>query len=369
MRGILALPDPALAPRRPAASWLPPPAPPADPAAAAALLAAALRHAARDGRGRVVLRVEDVAPHRRRVARALLQEGALVAGGRVLDGPGGDLLLVGAEAGRAERLRALLERLVGPGATQLLWLERDATALAAYATGGPAPPPRPATAPPDLAGLDEALAALPLAGLVRRRQGWPVAPPAGPPAGPPRPAFLRLEPDRARLAAALGPLGEDADILDHAARHLAARLFAALADPAEARRLLGPAAAPRLHLPRHALARPGLAPRGPDRLPPGLLVATVPLAAAAEPEALAAQAAALAEAGIGLEVEGLDAAALEAIDAAALPGMLRLDWSPALDRPWAAAAVARLGPGRVVLAGATGAEAARLGAAFHEVAA
>ena len=125
----------------------------ADPAG---LLAPALRRAVRQGGGLVVLRVEEAAPHRRKVASALLQEGALATGGQVLDGPGGELLLIGAEPGRAERLRGLLERLVGPAATMVWSLDRDATALLAYAGGGQlALPSQPG---PALAALDDFLA-------------------------------------------------------------------------------------------------------------------------------------------------------------------------------------------------------------------
>lgn len=328
--------------------------------------AAALERALREARGRVVLRVEDTLPHRRKLARALLQEGALAAGGQVLDGPGGELWLIGAEAGRAQRLLGLLEGLIAPATAEILSLERDAARLRAQAAGGPAPrvangpapQSRPAGDGPDLMGLDAFLDALPLASVLRRMQGWPVH------GRGTRPAFLRLEPDRARLAAALGALGADADILYHATRCLDARLVAALSDPAELRGLLGPVIAPRLHLPLSPDLRPG----GTEKLPPGMLVATLPLAALAEPMTLASRIAALTAAGIGLEIDGLDAAALGLLEPAALPDALfRLRWSPALDEPWAAPALARLGPQRVVLTRATPDQASRLGAAFLEV--
>ena len=331
-------------------------APPGSPAAPQPL-DGALHHALRDPRGRVVLRVEDAAPHLRKLARAALQEGALAAGGQVLDGPGGELWLVGAEAGRAARLLELLERLIAPAAAHILSLERDAARLVAYAAGSPAPPPRPIADGPDLAGLDDVLTALPLPSVLRRLQGWPVA------GRGKRPAFLRLEPDRPRLAAALGALGQDHDLLYHAATRLAARVLAAIADPAELRAMIGPVAAPRLHMPMPVGPRP----QASQPLPPGLLVATIPLAALAEPLALAKRQAALSAAGIGLEVEGLDAAALRLLDPAALPdALLRLRWSPALEAPSATAAIARFGPERIVLSGATPAEASRLGTAFLE---
>jgi hypothetical protein len=141
-------------------------------------------------------------------------------------------------------------------------------------------------------------------------------------------------------------LGDDADVLDHAVRRLSARLLAALADAAEARALLGTALPPRLHLPLPAGFRPEPAA---SPTPPGLLVATVPLSDAAEPEALARRRAALAAAGIGLEIEGMDAAALALLDGAALPAdVIRLRWSPALAEPPSPAVAVPRGPALAV---------------------
>jgi hypothetical protein len=164
--------------------------------------------------------------------------------------------------------------------------------------------------------------------------------------------MLRIEPDRAALAERLGRLAEDADLLDHAAQRIAARLPLALGDATTMEALLlGPQPA-RLHLPLPADEPPQ------RLLPPGRLVATLPLAAAAEPDALAATAARLAAAGIGLEIEGLDDAALVTIDPTALPpALLRLRWSPALQAGAARAALAALDPARLVLAEAEGATA------------
>ncbi|HEV7266939.1 MAG TPA: hypothetical protein VGN83_18800 [Falsiroseomonas sp.] len=315
--------------------------PPAPVAALDGALHRALRQAIRQKTGSVVLRVEEPAPHRRRIARALLQEGALAAGGQVVDGPGGDLLLVGAAAASAERLRALLERLVGPAASQLFSLERDRTALLAYAAGGGLAAPEKLGDGPDLAGLDGFLDHLPLARAVRRTTGVLVV------NGTPRPAFLRLEAGRSEIAAALGAVGGDADLLDHAVHRMSLRLLAALADPAAARGLLGPARPPRLHLPL-----PEGCAAGPPA-PPGRLVATLKLAALADPQALGARQAALDAAGIALELDGLGAAALALLAPEALSAdLFRLHWSPALAQPTAMAVLRALDPARLVLAGA-----------------
>ncbi|PWS35522.1 hypothetical protein DFH01_18130 [Falsiroseomonas bella] len=328
------------------------PAPPPGAAPADDRLLQALRRM-QGAPGRVVLRVEEAAPHRRKVARALLQEGALAAGGQVLDGPRGDLLLVGAEAGRAERLRRLLERLVGPAGTLTWSLEHDGAALRDYAEGAPAAAPCQAPAGPSLASLDGHLAGLDVTAFTRRTQGPN-------PGGRPAPRFLRLEPDRARLAGAMGLLGGDADLLDHAARHFAARLLAALARPEQARALLGAGGPARLHLPLPAdlPTRPGAG------AAPGTLVATLPLAAAADPAALEASRARLEAAGIGLELDGLDAESLALLDPRILPPvLLRLRWSAALAAPDARATLAALDPARIVLAGAEDAAAHRFAAA------
>jgi hypothetical protein len=94
-------------------------------------------------------------------------------------------------------------------------------------------------------------------------------------------------------------------------------------------------------------------------------VATLPLAAAADPAALEARRARLEAAGITLELDGLDAAGLALLDPRALPpALLRLRWSAALAAPTARAALAALDPARIVLARAEGAEARGFAAAL-----
>jgi hypothetical protein len=303
-------------------------------------LTAVLRHALRAGAGRVALRVAPGAPHRWRVARALLIEGALAAGGHVVDGPEGDLLLVGAEAGRATRLCRLLDRLLGGAAAEIWSLERDLPALRAYLAGSAMQ-----EAAPDLAGLDGWLAEVKLTGLVARRHG--LRPAGGPGAGA---ALLRLEVAPGALLARLGGLGADADVLRHALRMLGARLLQALADPLQRREWLGGRVAVPLHLPvPPGIATPGGggAAGGPRRL-----VATLPIAAAAEPVALAERRAALAAEGWALELDGLEAPLLPLLHLPALPAdLLRLHWSPALAEPASMRALRGLDPARLVVAG------------------
>jgi hypothetical protein len=303
-----------------------------------------MRNALRHARGRVVLRVPVMAPHRRRVARALLQEGALAAGGVVLEGPDEDLLLIGADSTRAERLRGLLDRLLGASATQILSLERDTQALLDYA--GSAQVQTMAGTAPTLASLDAWLQALPLAELLSRQIGigFELA------TGKARPTFLRLVIERGRLARLLGPLGCDADVLEHAIRCLAGRLLQAIGDPAQGRTLIGPGLPGQLHL---AVPPAPCAGRGSSQAGGGgILVATLGLEAASDPKLLLARRASLAAQGWSLEIEGLDAPALRLLALDALPAdWLRLAWSPALDAPWAMQALARIDPSRLILAG------------------
>ncbi len=262
-----------------------------------------------------VLRLAAATPERLLVARAVLAEGAAAAGGWVEEGAG-EVRLVGAEPRRARRLRDLLDRLIG-GATLV-------------------DPPGPA---PDLAGLDAWLDRCDPLAVARRCQGWRLTP------GGAVPAFLRLEIAQDALAEALGPLGADPDLLDHARRRMQLVLLTALADPAGRRALIGEGKVGRLHLGLPALPQARL---------PGL-VATLPLAEAADPVALAARRAALGACGCALELEGIGAEGLALLDPAALPAdLLRIAWSPALP-----AAAAGLDPARVVLAGAGSPEAER----------
>lgn len=152
------------------------------------------------------------------------------------------------------------------------------------------------------------------------------------------PAFTRLEVARQALRRALGPLGEDADLLDHAEALLAARLPAALRDAAVAAVLVR---AGRLHL-RLPLGRAATAVAKAAGLSPALVLSLPAEAAAGFVEADAR----------GIELDLTEPARLPPIGFAALPRLLvRLRWSPALALP------PELDPARVVLAAADGAEA------------
>ncbi|MBL6457646.1 hypothetical protein JMJ55_20120 [Belnapia sp. T6] len=306
-----------------------------------------VRRALPGAAGRAALRLRPTGPMglpaRRRLLRALLQDAAETGGGAVFDTGAGEMLLLGAMAGAARRAAASLAGLAGDAAAVTLWLlPRDAAALLAWAEtarlAGPDAPPAPPGA--DLAGLEARLDSLPADGVLRHRA---ILRPGA--AVPERGRRLRLS--RAALAAVLGPLAEDDDLMTHAANRLAARLLPGLA--AWARDLPGWRLLP---LPHAALPPPSAVPGQ---------FGVLPLAAAADP-ALPAWREALAARGWGL---ALEAALPTPFDPAGLPAdLLLLRWSPTLAE---GPLPGRLPPDRLVLTGCDGpaalAFAARLGAA------
>jgi len=303
--------------------------------------------------GRVALRLPPGgpltgAPHRRQVARMLLQEAALSGGGEVFETAGGELLLLGAAGPAAARLAATLAGLVGDAAGPEIWrLPADGPRLLAWAEAASLSPPAapvPDAAAPGLAGLEPLLEALPLDRVLRRHAILHHAPGA-----PPLLAARRLRFSRGALAAELGPLAGDADLLRHAEDRLAATLPARLPgpgqDPPDGPLLLPlPLGGPAVPAPRRGL------------------VGVLPLAAAASPAALAATRAALARAGWGLALAGLDAVALRLVPLAALAAdLLLLRWSPAMTDRAVVAALRGMPAAKLVLTGCDGPEAMEWG--------
>jgi hypothetical protein len=348
-----------VAPQRGAAAWVVRPEETGALRAARQALAAATA-----GAGRVALRVPGpAAPHRRRAVRIVLQDAARAEAARVLEAPAptGDLLLLGATAEGAARAEAMLAASLatpdpeGPAPPETWRLPEHASALLAWAEAADRPPSRDAAtgeaAVPGLAGLDAVLDALspdgPGAAAIRvRRAVIRLAPGRAPVL-----AWHRIVLSRQGLAAALGPLGEDPDLLDHAADLLAGR-WLRRAPP-------GPGGAVPVMWPL---------PQGDDIPdPPGDpgAVAVLPLASAVE-AGLAARCARLRAAGWRLAFDGVDAAALRLLAPAALPpdALLLLRWSPALEdeRP-VQAALRALDPGRLVLTGCDGPQALAFGIA------
>jgi hypothetical protein len=326
--------------------------PPASPPMAGLL--PLLRQALPGAEGRVALRLCPAGslagpPARRRLARALLQDAAEIGGGAVFDTAAGEMLLLGAMPAAARRAAAALARLAGPEApAPTLWtLPADVAALLAWAAGAQLAAPEAAAPPPaeGLAGLEGRLDSLPADAVLRHRH---VIRPGA--AVPGRGRRLRLS--RPALAAVLGPLAADEDLMAHAAERLARRLMPGLA--AWARDLPGWRLLP---LPVGVLPPPAAVPG---------LFGVLPLTAAADP-GLPAQREALAARGWGLALEGLEAAGLGFLAPAGLPAdLLLLRWSPALEERAALAALRGMAAGRLVVTGCDGAHAlawaARLGA-------
>lgn len=306
-------------------------------------LLAAVRRLLPEAAGRMALylppgRPLTGAPHRRRAVRLLLQEAALAGGGEVFETAAGELLLLGASGPVAARTAATLARLVGDAIGPEIWrLPADAPRLLAWAGSANLPPPAASAlglAASALPGLETVLEALPLARVLRRRAILQHAPGA-----PPLLAARRLLFSRSALAAELGPLAGDADLLRHAEDRLAASLPARLPgreqDPTDGPLLLPlPLGGPPVPAPRLGL------------------VGVLPLAAAADPAALAENRTALAHAGWGLALAGLDATALRLVPPAGLAAdLLLLRWSPAMTDRAVAAALRGTPPARLVLTG------------------
>ncbi len=314
----------------------------------------AVRRALAVGAGRLALRIAVPGPpHRRRAARLILQDAARADGAQVLEhAAAAELLLLGASAEGAVRAEEeLAEALVGapsplgtPAIAARWRLPQDAAPLLEWAEASAAAPPGPAIG---LGELDRLLAVLPLdpgGGIMARRAVLRLA--AG---RPPAHGLRRLVLSRRALAAALGPLGLDPDLLDHAADSLLRRRLATLAPEP-------PCAVPPL-IPLPAVDDGHAPPPSPPPSPAPGAIGVLPLATLAMPGA-ATRRERLAAAGWTLGFDGLDAAALRLLLPTALPEgtLLLLRWSASLadDRRAVLAALRPLDPARLVLTGCDG---------------
>lgn len=282
-------------------------------------------------------------PHRWRMAEAILQAAAAGGGGSLLRSASGGSLLLGTSPGAARQAAAALGRLAAaaggdPPPLPVWILPGDAGVVLDWAAAQqPAPAPPPSAEAVSPAGLQPVLEAIP-ATLALRAERL-----AGPGVDPAEAAVqgMRLFLHQPAIAAALGPLATDPDLLAHAMERLAARLLPGLA--------------------AWAGGRPGLRliPLGQERLPgpvaaPGAF-AVLPLDLAADP-GLPQLRNRLAERGWALALEGLVAASLDLVNPRHLPAdLLLLRWSPALAAP---GRLTGLDPSRLLLVGAE-TEAAR----------
>jgi hypothetical protein len=229
----------------------------------------------------------------RRVARALLEEAAVLGGGQVLAFAGGDLLLT-TTPGPGRRAAQAIATLTGLAPETFTMPEGQPHMTARAEAAALAAPPRPWS----LAGLESHLAQLPLREAARV-------------------TLFAAGTGSAPVAQRLGPapMGLDDPELEALAREwLCRRLLAALTHPAERGQL--PALRPGLRLildvPQAGLAGGALR-AGPPGDPNGPL-ALLPLAALSSPAAFARATGALREAGWAIGLLAGDAMVLAAFD-------------------------------------------------------
>ena len=319
----------------------------------------ALRRAMRDERGRAALRISPGGqPEAQLLAFAMLRETASVKGGTLLELAPDDWLLTELPALEAGKLHALLIKILGPAAAQLLPLPASKGVLAGILGDSRVPHVLevPAAEPVPPLGLDAALDRL-LPGQVYQRQGIVVA--SGGPL--PRLVFQRLVLDEVALRQALGAYAEDRAFLHHARALLYKRALEALGDEGTRKSLLGggPIAPLMLDLPASLLPAPP-EPSGDAPLPSAApaLYATFALHEAIALPNLASRREALHQESWGIAIAGLSAASLGLVDAEALPAdWLILQWSPALDDTASLKALRRLDQTRLVLDACDGAAA------------
>jgi len=303
-------------------------------------LAPGLRRAMPGASGRAALLLPAhpafAGARRRRMARALLDDAARGGGGEVYHALNGAALLMATAPTTATRVAETLAGLAGgiTGGEPIVsvWhLPADADTLLDWAERQVMAPPEPAP-PETLAAIATLAARLDRVSpdAVLRADAVSAAD------GALRGRWLRLS--RARIAAQIAPLGDDADLLAHALERLAAKLLPGLAAWAAKGEGLRFVTLPRLPSPRPVL-QPGA-------------IGVVPLAAATDPDYPTFRLG-LAERGWQVAFSGIDEAACRRLDLPALPAdWFILRWSAALAEPAVTAALAAVAPERIMLTGA-----------------
>ncbi len=228
----------------------------------------------------------------RRVARALLEEAAILGGGQVIGFPGGDLLL-GSAAAPGQRAAQAIAALTGTAPASFALPQGQAAVIALGEAAAEAPPP----AHWSLAALEAHCAQAPLEEVARLTlfQSGPGGPPVAQRLGP-------------------TPLGLDDPEMEGLARDwLCRRILAALTHPQERARLPGLRPGLRLIL---DLPLGGLAQGAPLRAgavdDPNGPIALLPLASLADPAGFASRAEGLRQGGWTVGLLATHAAAFEA---------------------------------------------------------
>jgi len=316
----------------------------------------ALLRALRDETGRAAVRVfPGTRPEAQRLVFALLREAVDVKGGsRVEIGPH-DWLLTELPNFEAGRVQALLGKILGEAAVQLLPLPSskpmlinllNAARLPQFLEVAPAEPISPL-------GLDARLDRLNLPQVYRRQSIVGITD-----TRLPKLVFQRLGLDLAAIKRDLSRLAEDPALLRHAQSLLQKLVLEALGDEGTRKSLMagGPIAPLLLDLPRELLPEmPGAAEDEADADTGPRLYATLAVQDAVSVDDLAVRRKALRQGAWGIAIAGLTASALTLIEPEALPAdWLILDWSPALDDTQVLKALRRLDEARLILDGCDG---------------
>ena len=311
----------------------------------------ALRRAMRPRDGRAALRVAPGhQPELQRIIFCLLRETADLKGGSLLEIAPEDWLLTEAPTPEAERLHALISKLLPESQVQLLPLPQSMAVLGGLLGAVPAPKflDLPAPAPVSLLGLEARLGRINLAQVVARRSYVTLSA-----QGDPALRLQRLALDTAALRRALGNYAEDPSLLRHAQSDLQEKLLAALGEPESRTGLLGGALAAPLLVDMQAALLPEVSENNVDAREAATstaLYATLALHEAISLENLAARRAFLKRDAWGIAITGLSAAALPLLNLQALPAdFLLLEWCEELMERTSAKLFARLDPSRLIL--------------------
>ena len=316
----------------------------------------ALRRAMRDEAGRAALRVSPGRqPESQRLVFALLRDVANVKGGSLLEITPEDWLLTELPSHEAVRLQAMLVRILGEGAADLLPFPESKPVLAGLLTAPKMPQflDLPPAEPVSLTGFDSQLDRLNLAQVFRRQSIVGISDPSMP-----KLVFQRLTLDGLSLQHAMAPYSEDRALLSHARSLMQKSLLEALGDEGTRTSVLGggPIAPLLIDLSSELVPSPQTSIY--DTTEPATaraLYATLPLHEAVTLGNLAARREALSREAWGIAVSGLCATTLTLVDAEILPvDWLILNWSPTLENSGPLKALRRLEADRLILDGCDG---------------
>lgn len=322
-----------------------------------------LRLAMRPAPGRAALHVAPGPdPGLQRVMFSLMREVVQVKGGAILEIGPNDWLLSEAPLPEAERLFALMAKLLPAGKAQLWPLPESNAFLAGILAATHLPKAldlKPHEAVSTF-GLEDRLGQIGPASVAQRRsyvsfsgQGKPVL------------RLQRLTIDPLVLRQLLGRYAEDRALLRHAAAELQARLLEALGEPNSRAALLGGGPAAPLVIDMPSTLLPGMPESEGTAAEPATntaVYAALALHDAVGIENLATRRADLRKDAWGIAILGLNAKALLLVNPQALAAdWLFLDWSEELSEHVSLKILRQLDPARLILDGCKGEAALQLG--------